>query len=38
MIPKWGLFAISALFLISVSPAFAQHHSGAIAPQLILTD
>ncbi|QMU55128.1 MAG: hypothetical protein GKS07_09710 [Nitrosopumilus sp.] len=32
MIPKWGLFAISALFLISVSPAFAQHHSGAIAP------
>ena len=32
MIPKWGLLAISALFLISVSPAFAQHHSGAIAP------
>ena len=32
MIPKWGLFAISVLFLISVSPAFAQHHSGAIAP------
>ncbi len=32
MIPKWGLFAISALFLVSVSPAFAQHHSGAIAP------
>ena len=32
MIPKWGLFVISALFLISVSPAFAQHHSGAIAP------
>ena len=32
MMPKWGLFAISALFLVSVSPAFAQHHSGAIAP------
>ena len=32
MIPKWSLFVISALFLVSVSPAFAQHHSGAIAP------
>jgi len=32
VIPKWGLLALAALFAISISPAYAQHHSGSLAP------
>ena len=34
MIPKWVLFSFAILFVMSVSPAYAQHHSGALAPPI----
>ena len=34
MIPKWILLTFAAFFVISVSPAYAQHHSGSLAPPI----
>jgi len=36
MIPKWVLLIFAALFVISFSPSYAQHHSGALAPPIDL--
>ena len=36
MIPKSMLVIFAALFAISVSPSYAQHHSGALAPPIDL--
>ena len=32
MISKWMMFGIFALVTVSISPAYAQHHSGSLAP------
>ena len=32
MISKWLMLSISILVTISISPVYAQHHSGAVAP------
>ncbi|MDH5658942.1 MAG: hypothetical protein OEY17_06340 [Nitrosopumilus sp.] len=36
MIPKWMLIISATLFVISFSPSYAQHHSGALAPPIDL--
>jgi len=36
MIPKWVLIIFAILFVISFSPSYAQHHSGALAPPIDL--
>ncbi|MDH3488964.1 MAG: hypothetical protein OEL56_00790 [Nitrosopumilus sp.] len=36
MIPKWMLIIFAALFVISFSPSYAQHHSGALSPPIDL--
>ena len=36
MIPKSFLLIFAILFIITISPAYAQHHSGSLAPPIDL--